>query len=612
MAHMVLDWAPLHNPYVQLALSIPVYAIGLWYFGKSAFQGLKNGITNMDVLIFMGAFSALFYSVYGIIAFAGTHEVHQYLFFETGASIITFVLAGNLLEKRAVKRTTKALQTLNDLQPKTAFLLQADGSVLETLVNHIKIGDKVLVQTGQLIPLDGEVVEGKALLNEQMLSGESLPVFKQIGDKVSAGTLVESGNMSIKVKALVNNSVLNQIIEIVKRAQSNKPSIQQLGDQVSAVFVPVVIGISLLTFLISYFGLAIGSAQSMLRAVAVLVISCPCAMGLATPTAIMVGIGKAAKRGILIKGGNVLENFAKSELLVFDKTGTLTTGKFVFSELKSCKAPEPFIKSVMFALEQKSAHPIATSFVRQNSSWFDPNLNLSEIIEEKGQGMKGVFEGKEIRFGKPNWALFGVDPKVIELYTYDLVLSMEGLPIACLDIEDEMKEGAIEMAKYFKAKQLPIVILSGDKESKVASLAKNIGLTDWKSEQMPVQKLEWIAKYSQEKITAMVGDGINDAPALSKVNVGISFSKGSDIAIEAASMVITHTDLNAIKEAHQISKMTYATIKQNLFWAFFYNILCIPLAAAGYLHPMLGALSMAFSDVIVIGNSLRLGWRKLK
>jgi len=612
MAHMVSSWALLHNPYFQLALSIPVYSIGLWYFGKSAYQSLKSGIPNMDVLIFIGAFSALVYSLYGTLAFAGTHEVHKYLFFETGASIITFVLAGNVLEKRAVKRTTKALQTLNDLQPKTALLLQANGSVLETLVDHIKIGDTVLVHTGQLIPLDGEVVEGNAMLNEQMLSGESLPIFKQIGDKVSAGTLVESGNISIKVKALVKNSVLSQIIEMVKRAQSNKPNIQQLGDKISAVFVPVVIGISFLTFLVSYFLLDIGSAQSMLRAVAVLVISCPCAMGLATPTAIMVGIGKAAKRGILIKGGNVLENFAKSELLVFDKTGTLTTGKFVFSELKSCKAPVPFIKSVMFALEQKSAHPIATSFVRQNSSWFDPNLNLSEVIEEKGQGMKGVFEGKEIRFGKPNWAMFRVEPNIVETYNYDLVLSMDGAPIAGLDIEDEIKDGAQEMADYFESVQLPMLIISGDTESKVASLANKFGILQWKAAQLPAQKLEWIDKYSEEKNTAMVGDGINDAPALSKVNVGISFVKGSDIAIQAASLVITRPDLLAIKEAHQISKMTYTTIKQNLFWAFFYNILCIPLAAAGFLHPMIGALSMAFSDVIVIGNSLRLGWRKLK
>ncbi len=566
----------------------------------------------MDVLIFMGAFSALFYSIYGTLAFAGTHEIHKYLFFETGASIITFVLAGNVLEKRAVKKTTQALQTLNDLQPKIALLLQANGSLLETLVDHIKIGDIVLVQTGQLIPLDGEIVEGNAELNEQMLSGESLPIFKQIGDKVSAGTFIESGSISIKVNALVKNSVLNQIIEMVKRAQSNKPNIQQLGDKISAVFVPIVIGISLLTFLLSYFWLDIGSAQSMLRAVAVLVISCPCAMGLATPTAIMVGIGKAAKRGILIKGGNVLENFAKSELLVFDKTGTLTTGKFVFSELKACKSPEPLVKAMMFALEQKSAHPIATSFAQQQSSWFDPNLALNSIVEEKGQGMKGVFEGKEIRFGKPNWAMFRFEPNTNEDYNYDLVLSIDGSPIAGLDIEDEIKEGAIEMIQYFVAAQLPMVILSGDKESKVASLAKKIGVSQWKAGQMPAQKLEWIGKYSEKGNTAMVGDGINDAPALSKVNVGISFVKGSDIAVQAASLVITRPDLLAIKEAHQISKMTFTTIKQNLFWAFFYNILCIPLAAAGFLHPMIGALSMAFSDVIVIGNSLRLGWRKLK
>jgi Cu+-exporting ATPase len=348
----------------------------------------------------------------------------------------------------------------------------------------------------------------------------------------------------------------------------------------------------------------------MLRAVAVLVISCPCAMGLATPTAIMVGIGKAAKRGILIKGGSVLENFAKTELIVMDKTGTLTTGSFSFGELNVFEGNTPQIMALIFALEQKSAHPIAASFIKYHQFWFDPNLVLTEVKEEKGCGMQGIFEGKEIRFGKASWAIYGVEPSAYE--AFDLVLSENGKPLAALTIEDEVKEGVDEMIPYFKEAQLPLIIISGDKESKVSALAKKIGINQWKSEQLPAQKLEWIEKYSHEKHTAMIGDGVNDAPALSKVNVGISFSKGSDIAIQAASLVITRPDLLALKEAHQISKMTYSTIKQNLFWAFFYNILCIPLAAAGFMHPMLGALSMAFSDVIVIGNSLRLGWRKLK
>ncbi len=607
---MVLDWPLLHDPYFQLALSIPVYAVGLYYFGKSAFQSLKSGVPNMDVLIFIGAASALFYSLYGTFAFAGTHAVHQYLFYETGATILTFVLAGNVLEKRAVKRTTRALQTLNDLQPKTALVLQPDGSVLETVAEKVAIGSHVLVQTGKLIPFDGEVIEGKAEVNEQMLSGESIPVFKETGAQVIAGTLVESGNLTMLVKSSVKQSVLQQIIEMVKRAQASKPSIQQLGDKVSAIFVPVVVGISLLTFLVSYFILDLDSAQSMLRAVAVLVISCPCAMGLATPTAIMVGIGKAAKRGILIKGGNVLEHFANAELLVLDKTGTLTTGNFSFSELKVFKDNAQHAMGLIYALEQKSAHPIAASFVRHHQFWFDPNLMLEHIHEEKGCGMHAVYHGQDIRFGKPSWAVFRADPN--EYQGYDLVLSIDGYPIAALNIEDELKEGAQEMTQYFNNIQLPLVIVSGDKESKVSALAQKIGVLQWKAEQLPAQKLQWIEQFSKEKNTSMVGDGVNDAPALSKVNVGISFSKGSDIAVEAASMVITRGDLFAIKEAHQISKMTYTTIKQNLFWAFFYNILCIPLAAAGFMHPMLGALSMAFSDVIVIGNSLRLGWRKLK
>lgn len=606
---MVFSWAPLHHPIVQLVLSIPVYSLGLFFFGRSAFQSLRSGIPNMDVLIFIGAASALFYSVYGTIAFYGTPEVHLYLFYETGASIITLVLAGNLLEHRSVKKTTASLQSLNKLQPKQAKVIQSNGLVQEVLVENIYPGTLIQVNTGDLVPLDGLIEQGSAEINEQMLSGESLPVYKKIGDNLTGGTIVLEGNLIIKTTTTSKDSVLNQIIEMVKRAQANKPSIQKLGDQVSAIFVPVVVGIALLTFLFSYFLLALGSAQSMLRAVAVLVISCPCAMGLATPTAIMVGIGKAAKRGIIIKGGNVLEDFAKTELIVFDKTGTLSTGDFKIDNLKLFKGDESTHKAIIFGLEAKSTHPIACSLVNECRDWFDPTIQLTNIEEVKGFGMKAVYKNQEVRFGKANWVCQDLDGIELE---YDLYLSLNQELVAALRILDEVKPGAANLIKYLNNEKVETLILSGDKKNKVAQLASSLEMPNYEWEQLPTQKLARIEQASLQKITAMVGDGINDAPALSKVNVGISFAKASDIAIQSSSIIITHQDLRAIKEAHQISKMTYTTIKQNLFWAFFYNVLCIPLAAAGFMHPMLGAMSMAFSDIIVIGNSLRLGIRRLK
>jgi Cu+-exporting ATPase len=609
MAHMVFSWAPLHHPLVQLALSIPVYTLGLFYFGRSAYQSLRSGVPNMDVLIFIGAASALFYSVYGTVAFYGTHEVHLYLFYETGATIITLVLAGNLLEHRSVKKTTASLQSLSKLQPKQARVVQANGQLKEVPIENIYPGTLVQVNTGDLVPLDGLIQQGAAEINEQMLSGESLPVFKKVGDSITGGTIVLEGNVVLKTTATNKESVLSQIIDMVKRAQANKPAIQKLGDQVSAIFVPVVVGIALLTFLVSYFLLDLGSAQSMLRAVAVLVISCPCAMGLATPTAIMVGIGKAAKRGIIIKGGNVLENFAKTELIVFDKTGTLSTGDFKIDKLQVFNGVEATLKAIIFGLEAKSTHPIARSLVSECKEWFDPTLQLTQIEEVKGCGMKGYYHNQEVRFGKGNWV--GQDQAGDEL-EFDLYLSVGNEVQAALRILDEAKPGAVDLINYLNQTKVETLMLSGDKQNKVTQLAKSLGMPNYEWAQLPAQKLARIEQASQEQITAMVGDGINDAPALSKVNVGISFTKASDIAIQTSSIIITHQDLRAIKEAHQISKMTYTTIKQNLFWAFFYNVLCIPLAAAGFMHPMLGAMSMAFSDIIVIGNSLRLGIRKLK
>lgn len=600
MVHMVSKYWLFHDPIFQLIISAPVYVLGLFYFGKSAYYSLKSGVPNMDVLIFTGAVSALFYSMFGTFYYWGSHDIHQYMFYETGASIICFVLFGNFLEKRSIKRTTQALEGLTKLQPKKAKLLI--GKIAsEVFVEDLRPGDFIRINAGDQIPIDGELVEGEGFVDESMISGESVPQQKTPGSICIGGTILTEGLLKVRVTSTLKKTILAEIIEMVKRAQSNKPAIQQLGDRVSAIFVPVVIGISLLTFLVSYFILDLGSAQSMLRAVAVLVISCPCAMGLATPTAVMVGIGRAAKRGILIKGGDTIEIIAKTKTWIFDKTGTLSTGNFIFSDLKVLTNDKiEFLQNMIYQIEMHSSHPIAKSLIQLNSSWLKEGISLENINEIKGKGIEWTFENKSYFFGK------SIDES-------DLVLKCEGVIIAELNIIDELKIYADQVSTYLETNDINAVILSGDKQNKVNKTAVSI---NWKGEAfgdlMPSNKLEKLKNYKEAGYLCMVGDGINDAPAMSEANVSISFSKANDIARQAAQIVLMKGDLHSLMEAHQLSLLTYKTIKQNLFWAFFYNALCIPLAAAGYMHPMLGALSMAFSDVIVIGNSLLLNFKRIK
>ncbi len=606
---MVVQWEPLHNPIVQFLLSLPVYALGLWFFGKSAYHSLKSGVPNMDVLIFIGSFSAFFYSIFGTVYFWGTHEVHNYLFFETGATIITLVLFGNIIEKRSVKKTTDSIKSLTSLQVKTAKVISTHNNQThyhEVEVSLLRKGDMIQINNGDIVPIDSMVVGGEGDCDESMMSGESIPVHKKIDAQLIGGTVLVNGNFQAKVTTQLKDTVLSQIIEMVKKAQASKPQIQKLGDQVSAIFVPVVVSISILTFLVSFFILDIGSAKSMMRAVAVLVISCPCAMGLATPTAIMVGIGKAAKRGILIKGGSVLENFAKTNQIIFDKTGTLSTGHFLFTNFWFKETDSSQLKNLIFNLEKHSSHPIAKAFISQNAHWFTTNLDFKIVEEIKGLGISAIdLDGNEWKLGSEQFVGSNLNEK-------DLYLSKNKELVASFNLQDELKPGSEDVIKYFVENNIAPILLSGDQNSKVKDMANTLGIKEYLGEQLPQQKLAYIeSKISRNESIVMVGDGVNDAPALSKVAVGVSFVKGSDIAIQSANLVLMNGDIASLKEAHQISVLTYKTIKQNLFWAFFYNIICIPLAAAGFMHPMLGALSMAFSDVIVIGNSLWLGIKKI-
>ncbi len=606
-AHMFLAHDHfLQNPILQIILCLPVYTIGLMHFGKSAVNSLKVGIPNMDVLIMMGTTAAFAYSLTGTLLYWGTEEAHHFLFFETTATIITLVFLGNVLENRSVKQTTSAIHDLSAMQELLATRETTNGKTEQIPFKQIQKEDVLIVNSGDKIPTDGVIIQGTGILDESMLTGESEAVHKTQNNMVTGGTILVDGNLKIKAIEVGEETVLSQIIEMVKKAQNDKPNIQQLGDKVSAVFVPVVLAIAALTFLVSHFAFNISSADAIMRAVAVLVISCPCAMGLATPTAVMVGLGRAAKSGILIKGGSTLEVFAQVKHIFFDKTGTLTTGNFKIQKIHCDTENLKEVKELLYHLEQHSSHPIAKSIVKELEGKTD-SIQLNEIQEHKGRGIEGKWNKHYYFLGS-----YAIAQELTDDSSHSLYLLKNNQLFATIDIEDEVKANAEQSIQFIKLAELNPIMLSGDKEEKCIALAKNLHIETVYYEQLPDQKLQRIADCKEQGSTAMVGDGINDAPALAQADVGISLSSGTQIAIQSAQIVLLNAnDLSKISEALNISKHTLLTIKQNLFWAFSYNIVAIPIAAMGLLNPMWGALFMAFSDLVVIGNSLRLKTKSL-
>jgi Cu+-exporting ATPase len=614
LLHMVLPFSFLQNPFVQLALCIPVMIIGISYFGKSAWGSIKAGAMNMDVLIFIGATSAFIYSIAGMWLHYGTEQIHEYLFFETAASIISFVLLGNVLEHRSVKQTTSAIHELSKLQPQSATKIITDGSGNETFAEikttEIKTGDMLFLSSGSKVPVDGIVTEGNAMVNESMITGESLPASKTQGDPVTGGTIIEDGTLKIKAVATGSETTLAKIIRMVSDAQQSKPSIQRLGDKVSAIFVPAVLLIAAGTFLVSYFILDLTAQSGIMRGIAVLVISCPCAMGLATPTALMVGIGRAARNGILIKGGSTVEQFAKIKTVVFDKTGTLTTGNFRIAKIQSLSIDESEIRLVLFSMEQHSSHPIAKSLVRElgKASPSMPVIQWKSVEEDKGVGLNAVdMQGNLFSAGS-----FMMAKHCTQDASHSIYLLKNNKLIATVDMEDEIKAGAAETVAKLKSLGMKTIMLSGDRKQVCERVGNQIGIDEIYSEQLPADKLTLIGKFSSQALTAMVGDGINDSPALAKADVGVSLSNASEVAIQSAQVILLKSnDLTSLLLSLAYSKHTLLTIKQNLFWAFAYNVVAIPVAAAGFLSPGVGALSMAFSDVVLILNSIRLRFKKI-
>ena len=608
IAHLLMTFGapigPMHNGWVQLALAGPVYLIGGLHFGRSALAGLRARMLNMDVLIFLGSTAAFVYSLVGL-----AWQNPNYYFFETAATIITLVLIGNWLEARAVEKTTTAIGALTDLRENNARMVMPSGALVTLPVEEVKIGSRLRVNTGDKIPLDGTLEEGAVTVNEAMLTGESLPVARGVGEALLGGTIVVSGQGTYAVAAGYKDGTLAKIIELVKTAQADKPDLQRLADRVSAVFVPVVIGIAILTFVLGWGTGYATATQALMNAIAVLLISCPCAMGLATPTAVMVGVGRLARLGVLVRGGSTVERFAGIERMVFDKTGTLTTGELEVRDFRVAVGEDPAtVRRLMYEMEGFSSHPIAGSirgFLKnQPMAPASPPLNVSETA---GLGLEATDEaGNRYYLGAARQLPEGV---TVPENTDVVLLKNDGY-LASLLLADELRAGAGTLVQGLLQEGVEVTLLTGDRAAKAEAAAAALGITSVFAEQFPAQKLDRIAALSAERPTAMVGDGINDAAALSRADLGISLGGGSAAALDAAQIVLLRDDLSLLADGRKVARLTLKTIRESLFWAFSYNIVAIPLAALGFLNPMWAALFMAFSDVVVIGNAIRLKSRR--
>ncbi|MEO6963763.1 MAG: cation-translocating P-type ATPase [Puia sp.] len=643
MLHMFSHRLPFHwlgNAWVQFALCVPVYLTGMYFFGRSAIGSLVQRKPNMNVLIALGATAAFAYSVAGTLLHLG----ETYLFYETSAAIITLVFLGNYVEERSLHSTQKALQQLLKSQELKANMLTFDDQHQEMVFpvdsRQLRSGDLILIKTGEQVPADAKILWGEAQVDEAIITGESFPLSKQPKDLLIGGSLLLEGTVKAQVMHAAKDSVLSNVINLVKRAQQDKPEIQLLADRISAVFVPVVIGIAIVCLLVNYL-LLHDLTASLMRSIAVLVIACPCAMGLATPAAIAVGLGRAARNGILFRNANSLELFKDIRQVVFDKTGTLTTGSFSIRHfhIPDKTISESDFKRILFSLEKYSNHPIAKSIAR---SWkTQREIRWAKLEEIKGLGIRALdAQGNEYKAG--SWKFFtehkgnpiagqsensvnpdgegGLQPDVetgtgwqaVSGSEHSVYITKNSQLIGWLDIQDEIRPEAVDVVHYFKAKNIRTILLSGDRLQKCREVAQALGMDEVIAEQSPVQKLEQITRLSAIVPTAMVGDGINDAPALAKASLGISMSDASQIALQTADVVLMNSGLKKLPMSLQLGKLTFSTIRQNLFWAFFYNIIAIPVAAIGLLTPAIGALAMALSDVVLLINSSRLFVKKLR
>jgi len=597
------------NPYVQLAFTTPVFIVGMSYFGRSAWNSMTNGIPNMNVLVAIGAIASFGYSLYGTLI--GQEQAFAY--YETTATIITLVFFGNYLEDSSVQSTQRALKDLVKAQKVMANMIVFDDQHKEVIFNvessTLKVGDLVLMNTGETVPMDCKILWGEANVNESIVTGESVPVHRTMKDPLLGGSTIENGTLKAYITAVGDDTVLANILKMVKAAQGEKPPVQILADKISAVFVPLVLGIALITLIGNYYFTAIGFGESMLRAIAVLVISCPCAMGLATPAAIAVGLGRGARNGVLFKNAKSLETFKDIKQVVFDKTGTLTTGHFTIAahEVIGNITREAF-KTLVYSLEKYSNHPIAKCISKEWKS--NQPIAWKTIEEVKGIGIKATdHEGNEYWAGSYKVISQNVTDK-----SHNIFVLKNNILLGWLDVEDEIREEAKNVIETLHHQGIHTILLSGDQTSKCEKVGKALGIQEIISEQSPADKLAKLEALTLQSPTAMVGDGINDAPALAKATIGISLSNASHIAIQSAQVILMNQGLKNLPMALGLGRRTYETIKENLAWAFSYNIVAIPVAAFGLLGtwgPTYGALIMALSDVVLAINSLRLFRKKL-
>lgn len=609
--NMIFHWHILHRFDVQLILTTPVLGIGLYHFGRSAIQSILHKSPNMDVLILTGSVAAYLYSVAGWII----NHSSEYLFFETSAAIITLVMLGNLIEHYSVSKTTREIQKLqksNEIKYATKKIQNADRIEYQSiLIEDLYIGDIIVIKEGEQVPIDCKIIEGEVEVNESIITGESNPVYKKANDELIAGSVVIKGSAEGYVIRKKSDTILSQIIETVEKAQRDKTDIQKLGDKISAIFVPAVVVIAVMTFIINYLILQ-DVSESMMRAIAVLVISCPCAMGLAAPTAIAVSLGIAAKNRILFKASSAFEILHRSDIFVFDKTGTLTTGHFVVEKFSifSQQYSTEKILSLIYSAENRSIHPIAKSIARYCAENKSRGTLLIDFKEEKGLGVsfKEYNDPAAITYKIGSYRILKDHPSIHTLKTeYDVFFTANDEIIAAFKVKDEIQKDAHIVIEYLQKQHKKVYMLSGDKLERCQQVAKEVGIPAhqiW-SEKLPQEKLEIIEQLKQQGLVCMIGDGINDAPAMAKANVSVSFNHSSSIAMDSASIIISHQNgFEKLKKAIQISDITIHTIRQNYFWAFFYNVIAIPIAAVGMLAPIIASLSMTFSDIIVVGNSL--------
>lgn len=614
--------------YIMWVLSTPVI---LW-FGKdfyiNAYKQAKHRSANMDTLVALSTGVAYIFSVFNTLfaEFWHARGVHAHVYFEAAAVVVAFILLGKLLEEKAKGNTSTAIKKLMGLQPKSVTVIDSQGNHIDTSIDLINPNDVILVKPGEKIAVDGIVTNGNSYVDESMLSGEPVPVLKNVNDQVFAGTINQKGSFQFRAEKVGAETMLAQIIKMVQDAQGSKAPVQKLVDKIAGIFVPVVIGIALIAFGVwLIFGGDNGFTHGLLALVTVLVIACPCALGLATPTAIMVGVGKGAEKGILIKDAESLELTKNVNAIVLDKTGTITEGKPVVTDMAWLDNNDS-TKGILYSIEQQSEHPLAEAVIDYLGNL--PPVEISNFESITGKGAKAQLNNEAFFVGNQrllNEQAIEISTKLQEIGNNWSAESKTVIwfanseeALAVIAIADKIKESSIEAIKQLQDKGIEVYMLTGDNESTTKTIAAQTGIRHYKAEVLPEQKAAFVKMLqNQGKVVAMVGDGINDSAALAQANVSIAMGKGSDIAMDVAKMTIISSDLNKIPMAIKLSKQTVAAIRLNLFWAFIYNIIGIPIAAGilypinGFLlNPMIAGAAMAFSSVSVVGNSLLLKLKK--